>query len=114
MNRCSRCQRNATAFGRDVCGRCERNERLLAEPVFRDQEEKEVVVSERLLLEGSSSVGGAWTKAQFALLGISCPPPQGWKFQILGTLLSREAAEEFVRLKKQKPLPTKQRTLWDS
>jgi len=57
-----------------------------------------VVVTDELILRGRS-VGGGWTKAQLALLGVSWPPQKGWKSRVIGQQIADSAADEFINLK---------------
>ena len=39
---------------------------------------------------------GAWTYAQLAALGVSCPPTHGWIDEIMGSEISEENARLFI------------------
>lgn len=53
------------------------------------------VITEEFLALGRSTAGG-WTKAQFALLGVSWPPISGWKAAVLGQSVTEVVASAFV------------------
>lgn len=58
-----------------------------------------VPVTEEFIESGKSPRGG-WTREQLRLLGVSWPPPKGWKQGVLGVCIPKATAEEFVRLRK--------------
>lgn len=65
-------------------------------------------ISKEFLSAGASAVGG-YTRKQVQLLGLTWPPPKGWKNLVIGTEISDESAEEFLlisgsgrRLRKEK------------
>jgi hypothetical protein len=51
------------------------------------------------LIEAAKSERGGWTKAQFAILGVSWPPQPGWKLRVIGNLISHEEAKRLVTLR---------------
>jgi hypothetical protein len=61
-----------------------------------------VVVTEELLRAGMADNGG-YTRAQFQLVGVlEWPPLKGWKRSVLGSLIPRADAEEFLRIRRLK------------
>lgn len=58
-----------------------------------------MVVTKEFIESGASDSGG-WSKAQLACLGISWPPKQGWKSQLIGVSISDESSRRFLDLKK--------------
>lgn len=50
------------------------------------------------LLAAGASIADGHTRRQIELLGLSWPPPKGWKQAIIGAGISDEAAAEFQRL----------------
>lgn len=57
-----------------------------------------VTITGELIQSGASDVGG-WTAQQFKLLGLKYPQPHGWKRRVIGTQITIDAAEQFLRLK---------------
>ena len=58
----------------------------------------QVAVTPELLAAGQSERGG-WSRAQFALIGVTWPPPSGWKATVVGRPIPRADAEPFVALR---------------
>jgi len=54
-----------------------------------------VTITAELIDSGKSAAGG-YSRAQLALLGVAWPPVSGWKRQVIGTQITREAATDFV------------------
>ncbi len=50
------------------------------------------------LIAAGASVANGYTRRQVESLGLSWPPPRGWKQSIVGAAVTAEAATEFVRL----------------
>lgn len=59
---------------------------------------KLIRVTEELIKKGEQGQGG-FNRRQIEALGITWPPRHGWKRRALGTLITEEAAYEFVALK---------------
>jgi hypothetical protein len=56
------------------------------------------IITEELLRAGAGSTG-QWTQKQLELLGAGRANNKGWKRRIIGTTITIDAAEEFIRLK---------------
>jgi len=54
-----------------------------------------VTISDELIESGKSAAGG-YSRAQLALLGVAWPPVSGWKRQVFGAQITKEAAADFV------------------
>jgi hypothetical protein len=58
-----------------------------------------VPVTAELIKAGQSERPG-WSRAQLALLGVSWPPPPGWRpAAVVGRAIPRADAERFVQLR---------------
>lgn len=55
-------------------------------------------VSKKLLMNHRTE-RGAWTRAQFKVLGLPWPPTKGWQQRIIGKELTKEELDEFIRCK---------------
>lgn len=66
--------------------------------LMQDADSEFVVLTAEIFNLAVSSNGG-FSRAQLALLGITFPPPKGWKQQVVGTRAPRKVIEEFVSLK---------------
>lgn len=64
---------------------------------------EELVAVTTELIEAGQSDRGGWSKAQLALLGVSWPPPPGWKGEVIGRLVPQADAERFVQLRGGRP-----------
>jgi hypothetical protein len=51
------------------------------------------------LIQAGRSERGGWSKVQLAILGVSWPPPAGWKSEVIGRVIPRTEADRFVRLR---------------
>ncbi len=49
------------------------------------------------LLELSKTKTGGYTKEQLNIIGVSWPPPKGWKKKITNTMLPYDIIDAFVR-----------------
>ena len=47
------------------------------------------------IIESGKTERGAWTRAQFLILGIEWPPKGGWKGRIIGCEYSEETVKKF-------------------
>lgn len=55
------------------------------------------------LLDAGRSARGGWSADQLSLIGVSWPPPAGWKTASLGRLISSADAKRFVDLRDDGP-----------
>jgi hypothetical protein len=51
-----------------------------------------------LISAGFSDAGGV-TRQQLALLGVEYPPKSGWKTRLIGTEISQESYDFFIKLR---------------
>lgn len=56
-----------------------------------------VIITEEFLRQGGGPNGG-WNAKQLQLIGAGWPPVGGWKRKVIGRLLPKADAEEFIRL----------------
>jgi hypothetical protein len=56
------------------------------------------IITNKLIEQGKSDRGG-WNKKQLAILGIKWPPKQGWKWEIIGNIISEAGIMEFLSLR---------------
>lgn len=66
-------------------------------------------ITEEFLNKGRRENGGAWTKAQLEVLGISWPVQKRWRSELIDTEISDETAELFLSLKNPIPFEPKNR-----
>lgn len=60
-----------------------------------------VIVDDNFIILGQSGEGG-WNKKQFEILGISWPPPRGWRKLVIGKIISYSDALKFIEYKRVK------------
>jgi hypothetical protein len=56
-----------------------------------------VVITNDLIAAGMTGNGG-WTRIQLALIGVSWPPPKGWRRRAIGRRIPKDDAERFVAI----------------
>jgi len=57
-----------------------------------------IAITSEMIEAGMSSHGG-WSRHQLACLGVTWPPPSGWKLAAVGRLIRRSEVEKFLSLK---------------
>ena len=61
-----------------------------------------VTITNEFIESGRTPTAGqtsAWNYRQLRLLGVTLPPQKGWKWEIIGTKISKEAAAAFLALR---------------
>ena len=61
-----------------------------------------VTITNEFIESGRTPTAGqtsAWNYRQLRLLGVKLPPKKGWKWEIIGTKISKEAAAAFLALR---------------
>jgi hypothetical protein len=61
-----------------------------------------MVITEAFMQQGCSPKGG-WSRKQLAAIGVSWPPPKGWKKKLIGTRITDEDANIFLGKSKAQP-----------
>lgn len=56
-----------------------------------------LILTKEMIERGISSRGG-YNKQQLATIGVDWPPVKGWKMELIGTTVTKEQYEEFIRL----------------
>ena len=59
----------------------------------------DLVTITNAFIDSGKSSKGAWNARQLRLLGVEWPPQKGWKCDIIGTKIVKEAAEQFLALR---------------
>jgi hypothetical protein len=54
------------------------------------------------IIESGMSDYGGWNKKQLACIGVSWPPPSGWKWSVIGKNIKKRKIEAFLRFRKTK------------
>lgn len=82
---------------------------MLIEPIFRqdhrlykvvymNNEEEMFEITEDFIVAGMSGNGG-FNYAQLRLLGVEIPPKTGWKTKIIGKMIPKSVAQEYLNMK---------------
>ncbi len=58
-----------------------------------------VTLTNQIIFSGASCPSGGWTRSQLKILGVSWPPPKGWKSRLLGSQVPEAKVKEFIRLR---------------
>ena len=71
----------------------------IAEARQNHQKLLEVEIITNKLIESGKSINGGWSREQLKLLGISWPPPIGWKESVISKSILKIDADKYISLK---------------
>lgn len=67
-----------------------------------------IILTEEILLQGSTTGQGGWNAKQLSLLGLTYPGAKGWKKTVIGNSYPEETIETFLALKgRKKPVQSR-------